>query len=99
MCCTIVAIAYSYSHYLLSTAVTAVATVVSAGIIFFIIVLIFTSILTAAFYRKIRRETVEHLQAIYEPIDLPSIPPQLPPRQPHQVPMLCKTIQHMCKLT
>ena len=66
----------------LSTAVIAVASVVSAGIIFFIIVLLFTIILTAAFYRKKSRET-----AIYEPIDIPSIPPQLPPRQPHQVPM------------
>ena len=59
----------------------------SGGIIFFLIVLIFTIILTAVFYRKKQRETIEHLQAIYEPIDLPSIPPQLPPRQPHQISM------------
>ena len=57
----------------------------SGGIIFFLIVLIFTIILTAVFYRKKQRETIEHLQAIYEPIDLPSIPPQLPPRQPRQI--------------
>ena len=57
----------------------------SGGTIFFIIVLIFAIILTAVFCRKKERETIEHLQAIYEPIDLPSIPPQLPPHQPHQI--------------
>ena len=41
-------------------------------------------ILTAIFYRKKQRE--RHLEAIYEPIDLPSVPP-LPPRLPHQIPM------------
>ena len=56
----------------------------SGGAIFFI-VLIFTIILTAVFYRKKHRENVERLEAIYEPIDLPSIPPQLPPRQPRQI--------------
>ena len=58
----------------------------SGGIIFFI-VLIITIILTAVLYLNKHRENVEHLEAIYEPIDLLSIPPQLPPRQPHQVPM------------
>ena len=68
-----------------TTAVLAVPSVVSVGTIFFI-VLILTIILTAVFYRKKQRENVEHLEAIYEPIDLPSIPPpQLPPRQPHQI--------------
>ena len=57
----------------------------SGGSIFLIIVLIFTIILTAVFYRKKERETIERLEAIYEPIDLPSNPPQLPPCQPHQI--------------
>ena len=72
-------------HYL-HTAALAVTSVVSGGTIFFIIVLIFIIILTV-FYRKKQKETVEHLEAIYEPIDLPSISqaPQLPPRQPHQI--------------
>ena len=67
-------------HYL-HTAALAVTSVVFSGTIFFI-VLIFTIILTAVFYRKKQRETQE---TIYEPIDLPSIPPQLPPHQPHQI--------------
>ena len=58
----------------------------SGGTIFFI-VLILTIILSAVFYQKKHVENVEHLEAIYEPIDLPSIPPQLPPRQPHQIPI------------
>ena len=46
--------------------------------------------MTAIFYRKKPKETVEHLDSIYEPIDMPpqlTVPPQLPPRQPHQIPV------------
>ena len=52
----------------------------SGGTIFFIVFIV-TIILTAVFYRKKHKENVERLETIYEPIDLPSIPPQLPPRQ------------------
>ena len=73
-------------HYLHTAALT-VTSVVSGGTTFFVI-LIFTIILTAVCHRNKHRKNVEHLQAIYEPIDLPSIPPQLPPRQPRQVPIM-----------
>ena len=47
--------------------------------------------MTAVFYQKKKKETVEHLDTIYETIDmppqLPTIPPPLPPHQPHQIPM------------
>ena len=51
------------------------------------IVLFITIILTAIFYQKKQRETVEHQDTIYESTDMPTVPPQLPPRQPHQIPM------------
>ena len=52
----------------------------SAGTIFFVVLIIFNIILVAVFCRKKCRKNVEHLEAIYEPIDS-SIPPQLPPRK------------------
>ena len=76
-------------HYLHTAALAVTMTSVVFGEAIFFIVVIFTIILAAIFYRNKRRKNVKRLEAIYEPIiiDLPSIPPQLPPRQPCQVSM------------